>query len=129
MVRETIAPKNVWDSKPYNFAQGVKVRDGAEMLFIAGQSGIDKDGRIVEGFEEQVRLSFENIRNVVSAAGGTLRNVIKITTFVTNMAGLEIYSRIVGEYFGADLPAASIIQVSALALPGMEVEIEAVAIL
>jgi len=126
---ERLKPANVWDSTPYKFSQAIRVRHSQDLLFIAGQAGMDESGQIVQGLEAQIRQSFENIRRVVSGAGGSMANVIKITGYLRDMGGLETYTKMVSEFFGNDLPAATVVQVTALALEPLLVEVDAVAVL
>ena len=126
---ERLKPTNVWDSTPYKFSQAIRVRQSQDILFIAGQAGIDESGQIVQGLEAQIRLSLENIRRVVSGAGGGMANVIKITGYLRDMGALETYTKIASEFFGNNLPAATVMQVTALALEPLLVEVEAVAVL
>jgi hypothetical protein len=65
----------------------------------------------------------------VEAAGGTMDNVAKLTIFVTDISkNVEVW-RARKEFFSGDFPAASLVEVSALATPEILVEIEAVAVL
>ncbi len=79
--------------------------------------------------EAQVRQAFENIRRIVTASGGSMANIIRITGYLRDMKALELYSRIVREVFADTLPAATAVEVSALALEPLLVEIDAVATL
>jgi 2-iminobutanoate/2-iminopropanoate deaminase len=126
---ERLKPTNVWDSTPYKFSQAIRVRHGQDMLFIAGQAGIDEHGQIAQGLEPQIRQSFENIRRVVSDAGGSMANVVRITGYLRDMSALETYSRIVGEFFADELPAATVVEVKALALEPLLVEVDAIAVM
>jgi|ERR1700730_372756 2-iminobutanoate/2-iminopropanoate deaminase len=126
---ERLKPTNVWDSTPYKFSQAIRVRHSQDLLFIAGQTGMDERGQIVQGLEAQIRQSFENIRRVVSGAGGSMANVIRITGYLRDMGALETYTRIVSDFFGDKLPAATVVEVTALALELLLVEVDAVAVL
>ncbi len=126
---ERLKPNNVWDSTPYKFSQAIRVRQSQDLLFIAGQAGMDERGQIVQGLEAQVRQSFENIRRVVTSAGGSMENVIRITGYLRDMGALETYTRIMSEFFQNNLPAATVVEVTALALEPLLVEIEAAAAL
>jgi len=126
---ERLKPTNVWDSTPYKFSQAIRVRQCQDLLFIAGQTGMDDKGQIVQGLEAQIRQCFENIRRVVNGAGGSMANVIKITGYLRDVGALETYIKIVAEFFGDNLPAATVVQVTALALEPLLVEVDAVAVL
>lgn len=124
---ERLKPAGVWDSTPYDFCQAIRVRQSNDLLFIAGQVGMNESGQIAPDIEAQIRQAFENIRRIVAASGGTMANVVRITGYLRDMKALELYSRIVREVFGDKLPAATLIQVSSLALDPLLVEIDAIA--
>jgi len=126
---ERLKPNNVWDSTPYKFSQAIRVRQSQDLLFIAGQVGMDERGQIVQGLEAQVRQSFENIRRVVTGVGGSMENVIRITGYLRDMGTLEAYAKIMSEFFQNTLPAATVVEVTALALEPLLVEVDAVAVL
>lgn len=122
-----LQPNGIWDSTPYKFSQAVRIRGCQDLLFIAGQAGIDANGQIVDGLEPQIRLTFDNIRRIVTDAGGTMANVIRITGYLRDMNALPTYTKIVGETFGTKLPAATLVAVKALALEPLLVEVDAIA--
>jgi 2-iminobutanoate/2-iminopropanoate deaminase len=126
---ERLKPTDVWDSTPYKFTQGVCVRQCHSLVFVAGQTGMDEQGEIVQGLESQIRQSFENIRRIVTGAGGTMANVIRITGYLRDMSGLETYTNVMSEVFGDKLPAATLLEVKALALEPLLVEVDAIAAL
>ncbi len=126
---ERLKPADVWDSTPYKFTQAVCVRQCQNLVFVAGQTGMDEHGEIVQGLESQIRQSFENLRRIVTGAGGTMANVIRITGYLRDMSGLETYTKVVSEVFGDKLPAATLLEVKALALEPLLVEVDAIAAL
>jgi enamine deaminase RidA (YjgF/YER057c/UK114 family) len=121
---------NPWDWQ-VGFSQGWRV-DGAESLvFVAGQGPVSAEGQLVgEGdFEAQVRQTLENLRTVLEQAGASLDAVVKTTVFLTDIANLRDYGRIRAEVMPGEPPASTAVQIGALALPGMMVEVEAFAVL
>lgn len=126
---ERLKPAPVWDSTPYHFAQAVRVRQSQDLLFIAGQAGIDESGQIMEGLEAQVKQAFENIRRIVTDAGGSMANVVRITSYLRDMKALDVYTKIVSEFFAGNLAAATVVEVKALALEPLLVEVDAIAVL
>jgi enamine deaminase RidA (YjgF/YER057c/UK114 family) len=129
MQKEVLSPNTVWDSSRYNFSQAIRVRQPNEFLVIAGQSGINAQGKIVEGIEAQIRLSFENIRRIVTAAGGSMANIVKLNAYFLDIGALPLYTNILGEFFTDGFPAATVVEVQRLALPGLLFEVEATAVL
>ncbi len=116
--------KQVYPSDlPYPFSAAVRT---GNLLFVSGQVGI-RDGKVVEGIEEQTRATLENIRDVLAQAGATLEDVIKVTVFITDMALWPKMNEVYREYFPKDPPARSALGVNGLALPDLLVEIECVA--
>jgi enamine deaminase RidA (YjgF/YER057c/UK114 family) len=126
---EHLKPAGVWDSTQYKFAQAVLVRGSENLLFIAGQVGMDERGQVSPDSKAQIRQCFENIRRIVIAAGGGMGNIVRITGYLRDMSVLPIYTKIVGETFGDNLPAATVIEVRSLALESFIVEVDAIAAL
>ncbi len=108
---------------PYN--QAIRASD---FVFCAGQIGLDPtSGALVDGgTEAQTRRVLENVTAVLAGAGLTLAHVVKTTIYVTDLADFAAINAIYGEYFSADPPARSTVQVAALPA-GATVEIEVVA--
>ncbi len=118
-----------WQDR-FGFSQAWRV-DGAEaVVFLAGQGSVSADGDVVgEGdFEAQVRQTFANIATVLEQAGASLDSVVKLTVYLTDIGTLREYGRIRGALFPGPPPASTAVQVGALALPGMTIEVEAVAV-
>lgn len=128
MVTDAIQIKTDPDPyEPFNIAQGYRVGD---LIFVSGQAALDAQGGIVgEGdFEAQAVQAMENLAAVLAAAGAGLEQVIKVTIYVTDMAHFETVVAIRQRYFSAPWPADTLVEVSALALPALMIEIEAVAL-
>ncbi len=108
---------------PYNHA--VRVGD---LLFCAGQIPIDPaTGQLVPGdIKDQARRVLENVKCILDDQGLTFANVVKSTVFLTNLADFAGMNEIYSQYFTADFPARSTIQVAALPRAA-SVEIEVIA--
>jgi reactive intermediate/imine deaminase len=113
--------------EPYRISQGMRVGD---LLFVSGQAAIDERGQVVGvgDFDAQAERAFKNLEQVLEAGGSSLRHVAKVTIFLTDMSNFAKIVELRGKWFSEPYPADSIIQVAALALPELEVEIEAVAV-
>lgn len=100
------------------------------LVFTAGQLGIDPTtGDLVEGgIQAQTRQALTNLKAVLEAAGSSLEGVVKTTVFLKDMGDFSQMNAVYAEFFTADFPARSAIQVAALPKGGA-VEIEAVAML
>ena len=130
MRRENLAPKEIWDSKPFGFAQAVAVEEGHKILFIAGQAGMDKSAQIVgKDFDSQCKQAFDNIALILKSVNADFHNIVKVTAFFTDVSNLATFGKIASEYFKGELPAQSVFEVKNLALPGLQIEIEAIAVL
>jgi reactive intermediate/imine deaminase len=104
------------------------VRHG-DHLFISGVAPFDAQGRLVgEGdVVEQTRQVFRNMELVLKAAGLGFGDVLKVTVYLTDVADRKAINPVRQQYFGEARPASTLIGVAQLAIPGMKVEIEAVA--
>ncbi|MEX1255713.1 MAG: RidA family protein [Dehalococcoidia bacterium] len=118
-----MAKKVYPSSLPYPFSAAVRT---GNLLFVSGQVGI-RDGKTGEGIEEQTRFTMENIRDVLAQAGASLADVVKVTVFLTDMSVWPAMNEVYREYFANEPPARSALGATALALPGLLVEIECVA--
>lgn len=113
--------------EPFRLAQGYRVGD---LLFISRQAAIDRSGRIVGvgNFEAQAKQAFENLDRVLQAGGSSLRNVIKVTIFLTDMTNFDRIVKLRGQWFTAPYPADTIVEVRSLYSPDAMIEIEAIAV-
>jgi len=106
------------------------VRAG-DLLFVSGCVSLDAEGSVVgEGdVVGQARQVFANIRLVLAAAGATFADVVKVTTFLTDIDDRARINPVRQEFFGDARPASTLVEVSALVLPEFLIEVEAVAVL
>ena len=113
--------------EPFRLSQGFRV---GELLFVSGQAAIDDAGQIVGAgdFDAQADRTFRNLARVLEAGGSSLANVVKVTIFLTDMANFPKIVELRGKWFTPPYPADTIVEVSSLALPELEVEIEAIAV-
>lgn len=113
------------------FSQAWKVDGAQSLLFISGQAPISAEGELVgEGdFEAQVEQTLDNLRAVLAESGASMSDIVKLTVFLTDISKLRDYSQIKSRHIDGPQPASTALEVSALAMPGMQIEIEAVAAL
>jgi 2-iminobutanoate/2-iminopropanoate deaminase len=113
--------------EPFRLAQGYRVGD---LLFISGQAAYDDAGGIVApgNFEAQADRAFANLERALRAGGSSLRNVVKVTIFLTDMAHFRKIVELRGRYFSPPYPADTIVEVSALYHEDAMIEIEAIAV-
>jgi reactive intermediate/imine deaminase len=114
--------------EPFRLAQGYRVGD---LLFISGQAAIDQSGRIVGvgDFDVQAKQAFENLDRVLRAGGSSLKNVVKVTIFLTDMGHFDRIVELRGQWFTAPYPADTIVEVNSLYSPDAMIEIEAIAVI
>ncbi len=100
-------------------------------VYIAGMTarGGEFDSIDGAGAYQQARIIFTKIQNLIEAAGGTMADIVKVNIFVTRIDDRKEVWRARREFFTDIFPVSTLVEVSALALPEMEVEVEAVAIL
>lgn len=127
---EIVHPKD-W-AAPKGYANGIAAE--GRQVFIAGQIGWDKHAKLVsDDFVAQVEQALSNIVEVLAAAGGEPRHLVRINWYVTDKAAYvarqaEIgaaYRRVVGRHF----PAMTLLVVAGLLEEGAKVEIEATAVI
>jgi reactive intermediate/imine deaminase len=99
------------------------------LAFVSGCLALDESGRLVgEGdVVAQARKSLENLGLALRAVGCTFGDVLKVTVYLTDIADRSRINPVRQECFGQTRPASTLVQVSALAIPGATVEIEAIA--
>src|SRR5262245_54433374 len=116
---------------PATYSQGVKVTHAQSVLFLSGQVAYTADGGVAcrGDFKGQARGAYDAIKALVESQGGTLANVVKITTYVTDMRYRADLAPIREEYLGRKGPASTLIEISALAHPDWMIEIEAIAVI
>jgi len=105
------------------YSQAVRAGD---TVYLSGQIPLDpKTMQIVEGFENQVKRVFENLRAVCRAAGGDFDRVVRVTVYLTDLANFAKVNEVMATYFHAPYPARAAIGVASLPR-GSLVEIDAV---
>lgn len=128
MERRQVNPWS-WQDR-FGFSQAWRV-DGAEtVVFLAGQGPLSPEGELVGAgdFDAQVRQTFANLATVLEQAGASLESIVKLGVYLTDIATLREYGRIRAELMPGPPPASTAVQVGALAIPGMMIEVEAIAV-
>ena len=111
----------------FRISQAVQVGD---TIYVSGQGPLDPEGQLVGAGDmaAQSRQVFANIRAVLAEAGATMDDVVKITSFITDTSRYAEYAAARAEAFPNQIPASSTVTVADLVLPGMLVEVEAIAV-
>jgi enamine deaminase RidA (YjgF/YER057c/UK114 family) len=119
-------------TSPATYNQVVEVNGPHRVVYIAGQTGVDKDGKVAEGFRAQAVQVMENIRIALSAVGGSFDNVVKLNSYLVDITTNQpTYRDVRASYFSGKtaLPASTSVGVPALAQAGFLIEVEAIAVL
>ena len=126
---EKLCAPGIFD--PPGYTQCIKVTGAQSIIFLAGQVAYDKDGKPAHpgDFKGQARAVFSAVKAQVEAAGGTLANVVKITSYLTDVSQRPAFREIRDEFLGKKGPASTMIGLAALAHPDYIIEIEAIAII
>ena len=119
--------------KPPSYTQVVEVTGPGRTIYIAGQLGTDRDGNVVGApgdFRAQALQVFGNLRAALAAVEADFADVVKLNSYLADIAHLPILREVRAGYLNAAaLPASTTIAVSSFARPGALLEIEAVAVL
>lgn len=123
--------KQTYRNGPFKdfIAEGTRV---GNVVYLSGQVAVDAEGNTPDSLPEQVKVVYANIEHVLSQFGAEMGNIVDETVFVTDMAQMmgqasEIYA--IREQAYGSLPEVSqtLVQVSALVMPELKIEIKAVA--
>jgi enamine deaminase RidA (YjgF/YER057c/UK114 family) len=118
-------PKSVTLAGKYS--HGAEVPEGARVVFVSGQVGMDSRGKLQPTFEKQAVQAWKNIGQVLKAAGMGYKDIVKITSFITDGRYLLANRAARDQFITEPYPAATLLVVAGLADPAMLVEIEVVA--
>ena len=106
---------------PYSPAIGV--RAGSDIVILSGQAPLNDDGDVVgDTIDEQARVTLENCKMQLSAAGLTFGDVFKATVYLTDLGNWGAFNKVYKQYMCDPYPARTAIETGLL--PGMLVEIE-----
>jgi reactive intermediate/imine deaminase len=103
--------------------------EGGRLLYIAGQVARDAEGNVLApgDIRTQARQVFQNLQQVLQAAGGALTDLLKITTYITHIDNFPAVVEVRSQFFPGELPASTLIVVSRLAQPELLIEVEGMA--
>lgn len=120
-----IASPYSWDS-PFHYSQAT-VHNG--VVYVSGQAALGSDGSIVgeNDFEAQAHQVFANLKTVLAAAGSDLSKVFKVNIYMTDMTNFPTIIECREKYLSKPYPADTTVEVTALAIPGLLLEIDVIA--
>jgi enamine deaminase RidA (YjgF/YER057c/UK114 family) len=117
--------------KPNGYTHVVVAPDG-RTVYVAGQVAFDSAGQLVGGgdFRAQAEQVFRNLRRALASVGGSLDDVVKATTFITDLKHVPALRELRAKYLdAAHPPANTLLVVSSLARADLLIEIDAIAVL
>jgi enamine deaminase RidA (YjgF/YER057c/UK114 family) len=119
-------------TKPPTYSQVVDVTMPGRMIFIAGQIGVGPDGKVVGApgdFRAQAVQVFENLKTALAAVGAGFEHVVKLNSYLVDMAHQPILREVRKDYLNmSELPASTSVRISGLARPEGLLEVEAIAV-
>jgi enamine deaminase RidA (YjgF/YER057c/UK114 family) len=125
-------PDALFNPSPYAFSHVAVVPAGSRLVFVAGQGGEENtEGKLSNDFRTQVQYALKNIQHALRSQGLSMNTVAKVTTLVVNHDAQKL--QVIIEEFqkiwpGKNFPVNTLIPVPRLALDGMLIEIDAVAV-
>jgi len=110
------------------YSHGVEHSRQGRRLVIAGQVALRKDGTVADGLEAQLAQCWDNLIEVLRAAGMEVTDLVKVTIFVTVPNAIAVSRRVREQKLKGHAPAATFLQVAGLARPDFLAEIEGEAV-
>ena len=128
MAREIIQPESVHSTAGVGYSHVAKA---GNTVYIAGQIALDAEGNLVGkgDIEAQTHRVYANLQAILKELGGSLDDIVKMTTYLTDRSQLEAFRRVRNRFFSEPFPPNTLLFVSGLAQPDYLVEIEAIAVL
>jgi enamine deaminase RidA (YjgF/YER057c/UK114 family) len=110
-----------------HYSHVVEVPAGSRIFYLSGQVPVRPDGQIPDSIEEQLEQCWTNILGILKELGLSGANLVKTTSFLTGTEYRDAYRDVTKRMLGEDMPASTLLIISALARPQFKVEIEAIA--
>ena len=122
---KTIKSPNVREPAPRTWSNA---RLCGNQFFISGMTAHDGQGNVEGGSSmyDQSMQTFRKIKELVEAAGGVMNDIIQLNIYVTDIEQRKEVWRAREQFFTGDYPCSTVVEVSALAMPALLVEINAV---
>ena len=125
-------PAFTGSSKPTGYSH-VVAATGSKMVYVAGQIALDGEGKLVGAGDmaAQAKQVYENLGRALAAGGATFADVVKLNTYIVGLDAERMASARAARgahYPGPNYPASTLVGVTALAMDGLMIEVEVVAI-
>ena len=129
MTRKVIQPKTLNDPRP-RYSQAIQT-SGGKLLFIAGQTASNKDGKLVGkgNIKAQTEQVYSNLRAALKAAGGTIDNLVMTTTYIVDRKYRAGYNEVRMKQYRKNPPTSTLVIVKGLAHPDYLIEIAGIAVI
>jgi enamine deaminase RidA (YjgF/YER057c/UK114 family) len=116
-------------SKPLGVWSTVMVVRPGRLVFIAGLLAKDKTGKIVGPGDmgAQTKQVCENLKLAIEAAGGTLADLVRVDVFVSDISQFDVIHQVRRQYFPADPPVSTMVEIRKFTQPDAMIEINAIA--
>lgn len=121
-----------WDwNDAFGYSQAWRADAPGSIVYLAGQVAVTPDGTPLADadFDTQARQVFRNLGAVLEEAGATFDDIVKVTVYLTDISRLQDYRRVKGEFITGRQPASTALEIKGLAVPGLMIEVEAIAVL
>ncbi|HWV50997.1 RidA family protein [Pseudorhodoplanes sp.] len=119
--------------KPPGYSHVVEVRGPGRIVYIAGQLGLDAQGKLAGAagdFRAQSTQAFENLKYALESVGAAFGDIVKLNNYLKDMSHLPILREVRDKYVNVSAPPASTtVEISKFALEGALFEVEAVVML
>ena len=116
--------------KPPGYTHVVEATAPARLVYIAGQLGLDRDGKLSSDFRLQAIQAFENLKAALAAVDAQFQHLVKLNSYLLDTKYLPVFRQVCDSYLqDRNRPASTTIAISGFALEGALLEIEAVAVL
>lgn len=109
------------------YSHGVSIGGPGRTLFIAGQIGLVPDGTLAAGFTAQATHCWRNLVAILEADGMTVQHLVKVNTYLTDMAHAPLLAPVREGFLGGARPASTLVATPALVRPEWLIEVEAIA--
>lgn len=126
-VVRTFGPPGLASSRP-TYSHVGTVQRGSELIYTAGQIGIDRDGKVPASYEAQIRQAYENLGHCLKTAGAAPSDIVKLTYYIVNYTpSNRAHVEIMKDFLQGHRPTTTLVPVPSLARPDLRFEVEAVA--
>ena len=117
--------------RPPTYTQVVEVVSPGRTIYISGQLGTDRDGKLAGGdFRSQAEQVFKNLQAALACVGAGFADIVKLNSYLAHITDLPILREVRSRHLNAEaLPASTTLEVAKFARKDALLEIEAVAVL